>query len=114
MLGVRRDAPAALGQLIIEPHLADLTAASGTVVTELGVVGVAWAVAGRVLSFTLTLPQGVAQASLRLADADGSTLVLGGKATPTTQDGRYAVAPLGGGPATLSGSITLLPVQITV
>lgn len=108
MLGVRRDAPAAEGLLVIEPHLADLTFARGAVVTELGVVDVSWSVGGGALSFNITLPGNVRQAALRLAGADPATLVLGGAPAAAVSVGRYAVAvqPLAAG--TVSGSVTLL------
>jgi alpha-L-rhamnosidase len=42
VLGVRRDRPVADQELLIEPHLGDLTEAAGTVVTEFGPVSVSW------------------------------------------------------------------------
>ena len=56
VLGVRRDAPVATKELRIEPHLADLTMAKGTVITEYGPVTVAWEKAGLELKLTLTIP----------------------------------------------------------
>ena len=56
VLGVRRDAPVAARELLIEPHLADLTAAKGTVVTEFGLVPVAWEKHGVELKLNLTVP----------------------------------------------------------
>jgi len=58
VLGVRRDDPVRTGALRIEPHLADLTRAAGTVVTEFGPVPIAWEKAGAKLKFNLTVPQG--------------------------------------------------------
>jgi len=55
---VRRDAPVWKHELIIEPHLADLTQASGVVVTEFGPVLVAWTKAGDKLNFQVTVPAG--------------------------------------------------------
>lgn len=107
VLGVRLDGPAARRALLVEPRLGDLTDAAGTVVTELGVVRVAWARVGGALTFALELPEGMATAALRLADCDGATLVVNGAATPTSQDGRYAVAMLGLG-GNFTGSISLL------
>jgi hypothetical protein len=59
VLGVRRDAPVSSKELRIEPHLADLAAAKGTVVTEYGPVPVAWTKAAAELKFTLTVPPGI-------------------------------------------------------
>ena len=42
VLGVRLDGPAAARHLILQPRLADLKEAEGTVVTELGLVSVRW------------------------------------------------------------------------
>lgn len=105
VLGVRRDAPAALRLLVVEPHLGGLTRAGGGVVTELGVVTVAWSVDGGRLGFTVALPAGARSATLRVPDADAATLELDGAPAPATQDGRYAVATL---TASVSGSIALL------
>lgn len=112
MLGVRRDAPAALGQLVIEPHLGDLGAASGAVVTELGVVSVSWAlqfVEHLYLEFNISLPAGVKNATLRVPGPAGSQFVINGKYVPTSQEGRYGVTSLGAGPASFRGAITLGP-----
>jgi hypothetical protein len=59
VLGVRRDAPVAAKELRIEPHLADLARAKGTVITEYGPVPVAWTKAGVELNFTLKVPPGI-------------------------------------------------------
>jgi hypothetical protein len=59
VLGVRRDAPVSSKELRIEPHLADLAAAKGTVVTEYGPVPVAWTKAAAELKFILTVPPGI-------------------------------------------------------
>jgi len=56
VLGVRRDAPVWKHQLVIEPHLGDLTQAEGVVVTEFGPLPVAWQQANGVLHFNLTVP----------------------------------------------------------
>ena len=112
VLGVRREAPAALGELVIEPHLGDLGAASGAVVTELGVVSVSWAVVfveHLYLDFNISLPAGVKNATLRVPGPEGSQFVVNGKFVPTTQEGRYGVTTLGAGPAQFQGAITLGP-----
>jgi len=59
VLGVRRDAPVADKQLLIEPHLGDLTKATGVVVTEFGPVPVSWQRDGTRWQFSLTAPAGV-------------------------------------------------------
>jgi hypothetical protein len=59
VLGVRRDAPVSTKELRIEPHLADLDRAQGTVITEFGPVPVAWTKTGVELKFTLTVPPGI-------------------------------------------------------
>lgn len=59
VLGVRRDAPVSSKELRIEPHLADLNNAQGTVITEYGPVSVAWTKAGEELKFTLSVPRGI-------------------------------------------------------
>lgn len=58
VLGVRRDAPVADKQLLIEPHLGNLNQARGTVVTEFGPVEVSWSKKGDKLEGTLDLPEG--------------------------------------------------------
>ena len=112
VLGVRRDAPVGQRALVIEPHLGDLDAASGVVVTELGLVSVSWAlvfVEHLYLTFNISLPAGVGQATLRVPGAEGDTFVVNGARVPTTQEGRYGVTQLGAGPAVFSGGITLGP-----
>ena len=59
VLGVRRDAPTASGELVIEPHLGDLSRASGTVSTEFGLVRVAWKKVGDKTLFSVSAPEGV-------------------------------------------------------
>jgi len=58
VLGVRRDEAVSSKELRIEPHLADLTTAKGTVVTEYGPVPVAWERDGVELKVNLTIPPG--------------------------------------------------------
>ncbi len=57
VLGVRRDEPVAKHQIIIEPHLGDLTHAEGVVVTPFGPVPVDWTKADGVLHFKITVPE---------------------------------------------------------
>ena len=92
------------GTLRIEPRLGDISGASGAVVTELGVVNCSWSRNATVLSFTVSLPAVPGVVPLRLADTNGSTLILNGKLTQTTSDGRYSVAMISG-PGSYSGSI---------
>lgn len=70
VLGVRRDAPVSEKELLIEPHLADLKQAKGTVVTEFGPVNVSWSKEGATLRGEITLPEGAA-ITLALPCKDG-------------------------------------------
>ena len=70
VLGVRRDQPVGKHQIVIEPHLADLTKAEGVVVTEFGPVPVSWTKAGGRLHFQFTVPAGV-EALVALPDQAG-------------------------------------------
>ncbi len=71
VLGVRRDAPVWEKQLIIEPHLADLTHAEGVVITEFGPVSVAWKKPGEEWQFQLSVPENCA-ATLALPSLAGT------------------------------------------
>lgn len=107
VLGVRLSGPVWLRALRVEPRLGGLSRVSGTVVTELGIVDAAFAIAGGgVLSFTATVPAGVAVTELRFPDADGSTLVLNGVATATVSQGRWSVVNVTNG--NFTGTIRLL------
>jgi len=70
VLGVRRDAPVSSKELRIEPHLADLDWAQGTVITEYGPVAIAWTKTGVELGLTLTVPPGI-KTTLSLPYRDG-------------------------------------------
>jgi hypothetical protein len=61
VLGVRRDAPVWKKEIVIEPRLADLSFAEGTVVTEFGPVSVSWKKAenGKKLWFSYSVPKGI-------------------------------------------------------
>ena len=84
VLGVRRDEPVAAKQIVIEPHLGDLTQAEGTVVTEFGLVPVSWQRVGENLEFNVTVPPGVT-ARLRLPAVTGATKIeLNGKSVQAT------------------------------
>jgi len=99
VLGVRLDGPAARGALLVEPRLGGLADASGAVVTELGVVRVAWAANATALAFSLDLPAGgrLARAALRLPGVDAASVVVNGTRVPAAVDGRYAVVALAPG-----------------
>jgi len=98
VLGVRLDGPAARGALLVEPRLGGLPAARGAVVTELGVVTVAWARNATALIFKLALPagagRGLQRAALRLAGVDAGSVVVNGARVAAAVDGRYAVVVL--------------------
>ena len=59
VLGIRRDNPVVEKKILIEPHLADLTNAMGTVVTEFGPVKIAWKKEQKKLQFYITVPEGI-------------------------------------------------------
>jgi hypothetical protein len=97
VLGVRLDGPVQKKSLLIEPRLADLTEAAGTVVTEFGPVTVSWKQkldqwnysvdASKLPSevkITLRLPVGEKDFE---AELDGATLKAGAK--DITQEGRW-------------------------
>jgi hypothetical protein len=65
VLGVRRDAAVWQHEILIEPHLGDLSRATGVVVTEFGPVPVWWQKADGRLRFKFTIPAG-ADATLSL------------------------------------------------
>ena len=75
VLGVRRDAPVAEKQLLIEPHLGNLKKAEGTVVTEFGPVNVSWVLQDGKLNGVIAVPEGVAT-TLALPLKEGVTSVL--------------------------------------
>jgi alpha-L-rhamnosidase len=100
ILGARLDGPASNGRIIVEPRLSGLSSAKGAVVTELGVVPVAWTLDGGKLDLKCTVPPG-AKARIRipqLAESKASRLVLDGKpVTSPVIDGRYSEVPVGPG-----------------
>ena len=77
VLGVRMEGPVDHRRLLIEPRLADLTEASGTVVTERGLVQVAWerSAVNQTLEWRVSVPAGVT-ASLRLPAPEGKTILV--------------------------------------
>jgi hypothetical protein len=97
VLGVRPDGPMWAKRIIVEPHLGDLSAASGAVVTEYGAVAVSWKVAADRLEFRVGVPQGVT-AALRIPEmGPQATLTIDGKAQTTRTNGRFVVRELGSG-----------------
>ena len=96
VLGVRRDAPVAEKQLIIEPHLGDLANAEGKVVTEFGIVPVSWRRQNDELSFKFEVPKNV-RVVLRLPNGDANTLTLDGQKPKTEVRGRYLTLPVSSG-----------------
>jgi len=104
VLGVRRDLAISEKQLVIEPRLADLTHAEGTVATEFGPVPVSWHRDGNNLSFKLEIPQGI-QATLKIPDAVPSSLKIAGITAAPKSDGRHLTTTLP--PGTHSGSVSL-------
>lgn len=70
VLGVRRDDPVWKHQIVIEPHLGDLTHAGGVVVTPFGPVPVDWTIANGVLHFKVTVPDNT-EARLALPTKSG-------------------------------------------
>jgi hypothetical protein len=106
VLGVRRDAPVAERQLIIEPHLGDLTNAEGKVVTEFGVVPVSWRRQNDELAFKFNLPENV-RAVLRLPDGEANTLTLDGQKPKAEIQGRYLALPVS--PGAYEGRISVKP-----
>ena len=102
VLGVRLDGPVQNKSLLIEPRLADLTGASGTVETELGPVTVSWKQEGNQWNYTidgskltagtsihLRLPVGTGKFSAEL-DAD----ILKAGAHKVKHQGRWLDVPL--------------------
>ena len=58
VLGARMDGPASANKLVIEPRPGGLPSASGSVVTELGVVPVSWTLVNGKLDLACTVPAG--------------------------------------------------------
>jgi len=85
VLGVRRDAPVAERELLIEPHLGDLKRAQGVVVTEFGAVPVSYKVEANQVAFEVTVP----------ADTK-TTLALPRDATSVVLDGQCPVGTFQG------------------
>lgn len=109
VLGVRRDAPVADRQLVIEPHLGGLIQAEGRVVTEYGLVPVSWRGHAGELRFHFEVPPNV-KATLRLPDGDATTLRINGQRPRAEIQGRYVSLPVS--PGVYEGTIGLRrPIQ---
>jgi len=106
VLGVRRDAPVSQKQLVIEPHLGDLTNAEGKVVTEFGIVPVSWQRQNDELSFKFEVPEKV-RAILRLPDGDADTLTLDGRKPKVEIQGRYLALTVS--PGAHEGTLSVKP-----
>ena len=81
VLGVRMDGPIWKKQIVVEPHLGDLTFARGVVVTELGPVAVSWKRSdqSKALLYKVNIPSGI-QATLHLPWlSERTNLTLNGK-----------------------------------
>ena len=96
VLGVRRDAPVAEKQLLIEPHLGDLIEARGTVVTEFGLVKVSWEKDGAKLGVEITLPEGPAT-TLALPLDGVKSILMDGKDVPGEIKGNRLCVPISSG-----------------
>ena len=94
VLGVRRDAPVSSKELRVEPHLADLSRAQGTVITEYGRVPVAWTKAGEELKFTLTVPPGIKTTLSLPYRAGHESILLDGKDITGARQGNRLDIPL--------------------
>ena len=109
VLGVRRDAPVANKQLVIEPHLGDLANAAGTVVTEFGPVPASWTRRNDELSFKFDVPGNV-RAVLRLPDGVANTLMLDGHRARVEVQGRYLALPVT--PGKHEGKLRVKPLPV--
>jgi len=94
VLGIRRDAPVADRQLLIEPHLGNLNQAQGTVVTEFGPVTVSWSKDAGKLHGEITLPEGPV-ITLALSAKDGvNRILIDGKEVAGEVKGRRLCVPI--------------------
>ncbi|MEI6322811.1 MAG: alpha-L-rhamnosidase C-terminal domain-containing protein [bacterium] len=97
VLGVRRDAPVAERQLLIEPHLGNLNQAQGTVVTEFGTVTVSWSRDAGKLHTEIILPDGPST-TLALPLTDGlQSLLIDGKEVSGEIKGNRLCVPISSG-----------------
>lgn len=108
LLGVQADLPVSNKRISIQPRLGDLTSASGTVVTEHGLVPVTWARSDTSLDFTCNVPTGTT-ARMSLPVSGRTRLVVDGlvklacgvpPAAGVSVDSRSVSLDLGPGPHT--------------
>ena len=97
VLGVRREAPVWEHQIIIEPHLADLTHAEGRVVTEFGPVPVTWNRTNGGLHFSLRIPAGTVARLALPAQPDRAQATLNGQVVNGSREGSRWVTHLKSG-----------------
>jgi alpha-L-rhamnosidase len=96
VLGPRVTGPHGNRRLLIEPRPADLTYASGTVVTDLGPVPVSWTKHDGKFDLSCTIPPGK-NATLHLPITDGKVTVNGVEVENAASHGRYVILPLSSG-----------------
>lgn len=108
VLGVRVIGPHENSQLIIEPRPADLTSASGTVVTNLGPVPVNWTKHDGLFDLSCTIPTEMT-ATLHLPITDGKVTVDGVEVEKAAVQGRYLVLPLSSGSHQVTASSAAAP-----
>ena len=96
VLGVRLDGPVGGKKLLIDPRLGDLPRAEGTVVSELGLVPVAWKISPDGLDFSLTVPPG-STATVRLPTAKTGVTVNGATVIPESLSNGRPLIRLGPG-----------------
>jgi hypothetical protein len=77
VLGVQTEGTRGRLQLIIEPHLGDLSTAAGTVLCEYGPVRVSWKTSSdhRQLDFSLDIPAGAPPATVHVPRLNGATSI---------------------------------------
>lgn len=107
VLGPRVTGPHGNRQFVIEPRPADLTSASGTVVTDLGPVPVSWTKHDGKFDLSCTIPAGTT-ATLHLPIMGGKVTLDGGDVENAAVHGRYMLLPLSSGShhVTAHGSAT--------
>ena len=91
---------------MIEPRLANLDFAKGTVATEFGPVRVEWSRLGETLAFSIQGPEGI-EICLRFANADANTMKIDGQTPIARSEGRYAVVMLHS--SKCRGTVVVLP-----
>lgn len=97
MLGVTVQLPISTNLILIKPQMGRLTEASGTVVTEHGLVNVSWLKKDKYLIFSIEIPTGKKAKINFSLDGNKLKLVMNRKTVPFYKEGRYAVVELAGG-----------------